>query len=296
MDPLTIRQLQGFVAAAEELHFGRAAVRMGISQPSLSQLIGRVEDVIDVKLFDRRPMVRLTEAGALLLPQVRNALQALDRGVQGVHELASGRTGHLRIRFAASVLTSPFPDILRKFRRQFPLVQVSLQKHSSASIKTDLNDDEIGVARYPPTQKPSNAITLVHEPFLIALPSEHKLLRRDHIDLAMLREESFIHFPRHEAPALHNEIQRACQAKGFTPRVVLEATEWLTIMGLVRSGLGIAFVPASFQSLQWSGAEYCSLNDGAPTSSVFIWHKPRKASPTTTHFMKAAIASAKSLA
>lgn len=287
MDPLTIRQLEGFVAAAEEMHFGRAAARLGISQPSLSQLIGRVEDVLAVKLFDRRPTIRLTEAGVLMLPQVREALQALEHGVQGIHELTSGRSGHLRIRFSASVLPSPFPDILRQFRRDFPLVKVTLVKRSSASIKQDLSDDEIGVGRYPPDHRPPHSVLLVDEPFVVALPSGHPLLNKSQIDLAQLRDEAFIHFPRHESPALHDEIQHACRAKGFTPRIVLEATEWLTIMGLVRSGLGLALVPASFESLHWGGAEYRPLAGDAPSSVVVAWHKPQTASPTTSHFMNA---------
>jgi len=282
---LTVRQLEAFVVTAEELHFGRASVRLEISQPSLSQLIGRIEETVGAELFQRRPRVRLTEAGLLLLPQVRGALQALERGVASVAELATGVAGTLTIRFTSSALVSPFPRILRRFRSRFPAIRVDLQKSSSASIAADLDVDEIGIARHPPHDLPPVFTSLVDEPFVLALPPEHPFVSRSCIALEALADEPFVHFPRHEAPALHEEIRRSCLAAGFELTVVLEATEWLTIVGLVRSGPGVAFVPASFQTLKWGGVEYRPLGPGAPTSSVVVRHRPHSTSPAVKHFM-----------
>jgi len=288
IESLTIRQLRALSVLDEERHFGRAAARLEISQPSLSQLVGRIEGVLGADLFVRRPRVTPTGAGDLFLPRVHEALARLAGGARDVDDLMEGRSGRLAIRFASSALVSPFPAVLRAFRQLHPGIRIDLLKGSSATILESLEGDEVGVVRRGPRGIPPGAVVLTDEPFVLALPHDDPLLDADVVDLARLRNQPFVHFPRRESPDLHDEIARVCSNAGFEIAVALEATEWLTILGLVGAGLGVALVPASFRTLRWGEVAYRPLGEGAPRSAVIASHRPDAASAALGLFMTTA--------
>lgn len=290
VDPesLTVRQLRGLIALDEERHFGRAADRLGTTQPSLSQMIGRLEDTVGAALFTRRPAIRPTHAGRRFLPEVNEALRHLERGLDEVRRAREGHTGRLVVSYASSAMVSPFPAILRAFRQKYPDVRVQLRRGSSASIPGSLEPDEhIGVARLRDPPEDLRAEVIIDEPFVVALPSDHALASRTRVEPGSLAGERIVHFPRAESPELHDDLVRTYLGAGVEPEVGLEAEEWIMVVGLVAAGLGIALVPASFADITWRGVVYRPISPAAPRSVVVVCHPSTAEAPVVREFMRA---------
>jgi DNA-binding transcriptional LysR family regulator len=278
-----LRHLRYFAAVAEELHFGRAAQRLGIAQPPLSQQIKSLETLIGYPLFERKPQVRLTPAGETLLEVTRRTLAQVEEGLDFTRRAGRGEAGKLTVGFAASILTTALPEILRTYREQYPGVELRLRELSSAAQTTALADGiiDVGFVR----EAVEHGADLICEPilreeFVAVLPPAHPLATRRQLPLNALAEEPFVHFPRIVAPALFDQIADACQRAGFRPRVVQEAQEWLTILGLVEAGLGVSLVPASFCRLQWGGVQYKPLSPPREFTDVFICWRAAPVMPT----------------
>lgn len=287
VDQLTGRQLQALAALDEERHFGRAAARLGVSQPSFSQLVRRVEDEIGTPLFTRRPRVAPTEAGERFIPQTHHALAALARGFDGVERLARGAAGRIDVTFASSAMLSPFPDVLRRFRAGCPDVDLRLRRGSSGSILETLGADaHVGVLRYGDGDpgRDFRCISLHAEPFVVALPAGDRREGRK-LALATLAADAFVSFPRVESPHVHDHLFDRCRAAGFEPRVTVEADDWLTILGLVDAGLGIALVPDGFRAISWGGVTYARLTSPAPESRVIACHRTTAEFPLVERFL-----------
>ena len=273
---LELRHLRYFVAVAEDLHFGRAARRLGLAQPPLSQQIGRLERLIGQQLFERKPAVKLTPAGEALLPIARTILEDVSAGVDAARRAGSGMLGSLTVGFASSVLLGAFPTAIRAYRDRHPAVELRLRELASAAQVDALRRGviDIGILREPVESDDCDSETLFTETFVVALPSEHPLADDGHVALAPLAHTPFVHFPRDVAPALYDRVLAMCVAAGFAPRIVQEAREWLTIVGLVDAGLGAAIVPSSFRSLRWGAVRYASIDGSVDTPVVIAWRKP----------------------
>lgn len=287
VDTLTGRQLAALEALDQERHFGRAAARLGVTQPSLSQLVARIEDELGTPLFTRRPRVAPTEAGERFLPQARHALRALERGVEDVERLARGAAGRLDISFASSAMLSPLPETLRRFRAARGDVDLRLRRGSSGSIlETLAPDGHVGVLRYDDGDPGDGFVhvTLHVEPFVVALPAGDTRGGRS-VRLDALADDAFVSFPHPESPNVHDHLFGRCRAAGFEPRVAVEADDWLTILGLVDAGFGVALVPDGFRTISWGGVTYARLAPPAPESRVIVCHRVTARSPLVARFL-----------
>ena len=259
---MELRHLRYFVAVAEELHFGRAAARLNMAQPPLSQQIRQLEKEIKVTLFARnKRSVALTEAGRVFLAETRRTLAQADRSVYVVQQAERGEIGRLVIGFISSATYSVFPDILRSFRMRYPKIEVMLDESTTERQLQALHDNkiDIGFLRAPIEDKSLNLITVVREPIVAAVTDFHPLAKAHAIELRLLAGEPFISLPRKLLPGYYDYIAQACRKAGFELRVSQEARQVHTIISLVAAGMGVALVPASLRKAQRKGVRFLDL-------------------------------------
>jgi DNA-binding transcriptional LysR family regulator len=286
-----LRHLRYFTVVAEELHFSRAAQRLGIAQPPLSQQIKSLEELIGHALFERKPKVRLTPAGEALLEVSRRVFAQMEEGLSAARRIGRGEEGKLTVGFAASLLTTTLPDVLRAYREQFPNVELHLRELSTAAQAEALADGtiDVGFVREAVGGHADLSCEAVgQEEFVAVLPDKHPYTMHQHLPLRTLKGEAFVHFPRTVAPSLYDQIMRMCQRAGFQPRVVQEAREWLTIVGLVEAGLGVSLVPASFRRLKWGNVQYKPLSPPRELTTIYTCWRPASTPPTATAFIEIA--------
>jgi DNA-binding transcriptional LysR family regulator len=286
---LPLPQLHAFVVLAEELHFGRAAARMGIAQPPLSQQIRRLEGKVGHALFSRAPgPVTLTPVGRELLPAARRALTDLANGLTAARAIGSGRAGRLRIGFAASLALTFLPGLLRTFRHQFPGVQLHIQEMTTTPQIAALHDEsiDIGLLREPPTDDTELGFrTLLREPFVAVLPSTHPLAAQRTVQLAQLADSPFVLLPREVGPPLHDQIIGLCTAAGFTPQTAQHAVEWQTVCALVEAGLGVSLAPASIRRIRLKGVAFRGIEPGTARTRVAVAWRKNDHNPLVTHLL-----------
>ncbi|MBF2026877.1 MAG: LysR family transcriptional regulator [Oscillatoriales cyanobacterium C42_A2020_001] len=284
---MELRHLHYFIAVAEELNFSRAAERLHMAQPPLSQQIRQLETELGFQLFHRtKRQVQLTEAGQTFLVEVQQVLQQLDHAVHVGRQASRGEVGQLAIGFVSSTAYNVLPPILQAFRRQVPNVTLELQELTTREQLQALVEGklDVGFAR-PPVEQPELATaTIFREPLMVALPDSHPLQKRDQVSVRSLANEPFILFPRVVAPGLYDPIISLCLQVGFSPQVVQEAIQMQTIVSLVAAEMGVAIVPLSLQNLQRQGVIYKPLQDSTPMVEVLmIWRK--YPSPTVQRFL-----------
>jgi DNA-binding transcriptional LysR family regulator len=268
---MELRQLRYFVAVAEELHFRRAAERLHISQPPLSQQIRSLEDELGFALLIRtRRRVQLTPAGEAFLRDARALLGELDGAVATARRIDAGQTGRLRVGFVGSALLSIVPGTVERFRASRPGVAIELRERSTVdqlrAVATGLVD--VGLVR-PPIDDDTGlrAETVLRERTVAALPAGHALATMSRVPLRRLADEPLVLFPRDQAPGFHDLLIGALADTGAGPRVIQYAPEMLTIIGLVAAGTGVSLVPASVSRLALDGVAYRPVT-GAPRSEL----------------------------
>lgn len=268
---IELRHLRYFVAVAEDLSFTRAAERINLAQPALSQQIRQLEDRIGARLFHRAPRVALTVAGAAFLVGARRVLADVQHAAETAARAAAAKPSTLRIGFASSAALTPFPTIVRQFAAIRRDMSVRLCEMHSAEQVDALRRGAIDVAvlREPILDSEITSDEFFREPFVLVLPSRHRLLRH-RSPLARCAEYPFIIFPRRVAPMLYDQIQTICLEAGFIPRVEHEAFEWHTIIALVAAGLGIAIAPASVAALHLSLTVLRPLPSAAGRAVLFL--------------------------
>jgi DNA-binding transcriptional LysR family regulator len=287
-----LRQLRYFVAVAEELHFRRAAARLHISQPPLSQQIAALETELGVILLARtRRRVALTPAGAAFLREARTILAGVDAAATTARAIDSGQEGVLRVSFVGSALLSIVPGIVQRFRAARPLVQIALRERPTSAqldaVRTQIAD--IGLVRPPVAPDPELVTELVlRERTVAALPSGHPLASLRRVPLRRLAAEPLVLFPRDQAPGYHDLLTARLAATGNVPRVVQDAPETITIIGLVAAGIGVSPVAASVANLALPGVVYRPLT-GAPDTELVAVRRADDESPLTHAFVAAAL-------
>ncbi|MGW0811695.1 LysR family transcriptional regulator [Streptomyces viridiviolaceus] len=286
---LPLPQLHAFVVLAEELHFGHAAARLGIAQPPLSQQIRRLEDKVGHALFSREPgRVTLTPAGRELLPAARRALTDLADGLAAARAIGSGRSGRLRIGFAASLALTVLPGLLRTFRQRFPGVDLDIREMTTAPQLAALQDKtiDIGLLREPPaTETELEFRTVLSEPFVAVLPAGHTLAARRTVHVAQLADSPFVLLPRAVGPRLHDQITGLCTAAGFTPQVAQHAVEWQTVCALVGTGLGVSLAPASIRRIRLKGVAFRGIEPSTARTRVAVAWRKNDPNPLVTHLL-----------
>ncbi len=285
---MELRQLRYFVAVAEELHFRRAAARLHISQPPLSQQIHALETELGCTLLERtRRRVELTPAGEAFLRDARAMLAELDVAVSTARAIDAGQSGVLRVSFVGSALLSIVPAAVQRFRRTRPGVEVELRERSTTeqlrSLSTGVVD--VGLVR-PPLQSDTglHLQEVMRERTIAAIPQDHELAALRRIPLKRLAAEPLVLFPRRQAPGFHDLLIGRLAATGTTPHVVQYAPEMMTIIGLVAAGIGVSPVPASMEHLAIDGVTYRPLS-GAPDSELVALTRAGEASPLAEAFV-----------
>ena len=269
---MDIRALRYFAAVAETGHMTRAAEQLGIQQPPLSLQIKALERELGVLLFRRHPRgVALTDAGRLFQAEALRMLQDMDAMKQRMTRVAKGQAGRLAVGFTSSAAAHRFmPDALREFRRAYPDVELQLREDNAAELTEALAAGRLhcGLLRVP-VARPEGLLfeTLLREPVLVAMPSDHRLARGRYKDsralpLARLCEEGIILVRRPGAPGLYADLLALCHAKGLRPRVVAEVDRMMTNLNLVAAGVGLSVVPASMHGVHAHAIAYARLADG----------------------------------
>jgi DNA-binding transcriptional LysR family regulator len=263
---LELRQLRYFVAVAEEMHFGRAAQRLHMTQPPLSQSIQALEAVLGTPLFARTSRsVTLTPAGAALLPHVRQLLQDAQALPDLARRAAAGESGRLALAFVSTADYSVLPSFLHRFRAAYPQVQIELREATSDLQLEALEQGQIDVGLLIPPLPDRLKDLLAYrcvlsEPLVLAAPENAAALRADGpLPLQAVADLPLIIFPRRIAPAFHDAILGCFRDAGLTPRIGQEAIQMQTIVGLVSAGMGIAVVPQSVSNLKRPGVAYRAL-------------------------------------
>jgi DNA-binding transcriptional LysR family regulator len=274
---------------AEELHFGRAAVRLHMTQPPLTQAIQSLEAELGVRLFDRtRRSVALTAAGEALLQQARKLLAAAEALPAQVRAAAQGFSGRLRLAFVSSVAYGPLPGWLRGFREQCPEVQLQLREATLDVQLEAFEADEIdaGFVLHAPGAAPPGfaAWTALHEPLVLALPEEHPLATARTPVLRKVLAEPIVIFPRAISPSLFDAVLAFYRGHGVAPRIAQEAIQMQTIVNLVSVGMGVAWVPLAVTQLQRPGIVYRRFPaSGLACETSLLWREP--AAPVVSRFV-----------
>jgi len=285
---IELRHLRYFLVVAEELHFSRAAERLHIAQPPLSQMIRRLEHELGVTLFHRtRRHVALTEAGVVFREEAKRTLAQAEHAIRGVRRANKGELGRLVVGFIGSAVYSVLPPIVRRFREQYPDVDLTLQELSTVQQMRALRDGSLQVGFLRPF-KPELQLkckVVLREPLVIALPERHRLSRHRKLAMRLLADEPFIVFPRSLAPELYDQVISLCQRARFTPRIVQEAMQLPTVVSLVAAGIGVAVIPASLQNIGRTGVSYRAIRETTPKAELAVAWQPERLSPLTQSFL-----------
>lgn len=262
------RQLQQFIAVAEELNYRRAAERLHMSQPPLTQAIRRLEQAVGVELLERnRNAVRLTAAGAVLLEEARRITALAQAAIDATRRAAGGERGTLRFAFVASAALGHVPSVVRAFRAQYPGVRLELRTGTTTGQIENLRAQRIDAGLLVPPLRDAPDIevqTLWRERLLAALPAAHPLADAPSIALARLAGEPFVLFPLAQGPAFLGAILSACLRVGFFPRVVQEAPQLQTVVALVACGLGVSIVPEAMRAIRHEAVRFVALEGDDP--------------------------------
>lgn len=285
---MDLRHLRYFIAVAEELHFTRAAERLHIAQPPLSKQIRQLEEEIGVALFQRtRRHIELTHAGRLFLEKSRQILQATDSAIVETQRAQRGEIGKLAVGFFEHMSYTLLPPILRAYRERYPNVEVQLRWFPVIGQVDALLRGDIDISFVRPVSN-FDEITkesLLEESFVLAVPGNHHFAARRAVAVAECADESFIIFTQRLAPDFHGTITRICAVAGFVPKIASEVGQVYTMLGLVSSGAGIAFVPASVQRVRFDNVAYVPLRCKQPKIEVFLAWKRGNSSPLLTAFV-----------
>src|SRR5437763_1927148 len=258
---IELRLWRQFAAVAAELHFGRAARSLHMTQPPLTQAIAQLERLLGLRLFERsRRSVHLTAAGEVLLPQARELLARARALPMQARAVAGGELGRLRIAFVSTVGFALLPQWLRAFGARHPQVQMELIE-ATGDVQLEAfarGEIDAGFMLHSPGFAPRDLShrRVAHEPLVLALPEAHPLASAARLPLAQVLAEALVIFPRRIVPSLHDAVLGMYHGAGREPRIVQEAIQMQTIVNLVSAGLGLAWVPESVRQFQRSGVVY----------------------------------------
>ncbi len=276
---MELRHIRYFLAVAEESNFTRAAAKIGIGQPPLSQQIKDLEVELDVQLFRRVPHgAELTAAGAAFLLEARAMMALAERARVSAQRAARGDSGRLRVGFTASAaFNAMVPTTIRGFGRAYPDVALTLEEANTARLLERLVSGELDAAFLRPddeTYKDLRLRKLVEEQMLLVVPSNHPLAKSRSLMLADIASDRFILFPRAVGPRLHDSITSACRAAGFEPVLGQEVPQIPSIINLVAAEAGVSVVPSSLAKIRVDGVVYIPIRGAAPTACLALaWRR-----------------------
>ena len=288
---MELRHLRYFVAVAEELHFTRAAERLHIGQPPLSQQIQALEAELGARLFERsKRWVRLTEAGRLFLDDARRILALAEQAAVTARRAQRGEAGELRIGFTFSTPFTPlFATVINRYRKLFPLVSLTLHEMATLPQIEAIGQRtlDLGFVRPPEVAIPDSvALSILRkDPLLLVLPSAHPLAGQAEIAIRDLAGQAFVMYPKDAGTGIYPQIFRLCRAAGFVPHIAQEAGEASTIIGLVAAGCGISVLPASFDRIRMDGVCYRPIADPEASTSLLLARRQGQSTPLIDAFV-----------
>ncbi len=270
---MELRHLRYFVAVAEEKNFTRAAERLGMQQPPLSQQIRALEQELGFDLFRRHPKgVDLSIGGSVFLDEARSILENVGRGAARAARAANGIEGNISVGFTSSAAAHPLiPQIVRAYRAARPGVTLNFQEGNAHELTTAVAAGKLNVAFLRrPVVAPVGLVfhRLLEEEMLLVLPMGHRLLKKcdgsrmPAISLKSLRDEQFILVRKHGAPGMYSNLIDACVRAGFTPNITIEVDRMLSNISLVAAGVGVSAVPASMKGFHDGSVVYCHIREG----------------------------------
>ena len=287
---MDLRHLRYFIAVAEELHFTRAAQRIGIAQPPLTVQIKALEKELGVQLFNRQSgRVSLTEPGRVYLVEARAVLEQVRRANLRCQQSAQGVIGRLSVGFTESAsFRREVTDALHRYRSLYPQVELALEESRTGPLVESVREGRVDLAfvRLPIDRHPEIRFSLVcTEAMVVVLPSGHRLAGRTSLRLEDLSGEPFVLYPRATRSGLPEMIVSACEARGFSPRVVQETPQISSTINLVASALGISIVPGCMQKSRSEGVCYIALVDCEVVASIGLVHRAEASSPLVRNLL-----------
>ncbi len=289
---IELRHLRYFVAVAEELHFGRAADRLHLAQPPLSQQIRRLEDLLGYALFTRTSRtVHLTAAGGTFLERARRTLRTMANDIEETRSVGRGEVGSLHIGFVGSGMLATLPTIFRQYREAHPGVRLHLHESFTAKVTEGLESRQldVGVLRDADPMKGMEVRTIYSEPFVAVLPATHRRALQRSISPAALRNEPFVFYPRSAGARAFEKPLRICEEHGFRPQIVQEASHWLTILRLIGAGLGVSIAPACVRRIASPDVVCLRLTGSLATSTIELAYPTGEARPMVEQFARIAM-------
>lgn len=299
-EQMELRHLRYFIAVAEEQHVTRAAERLGIQQPPLSQQIRALEEELEVQLFRRKPRgVELTDAGHSFFEDARAILASIDHAIATAQRTARGEQGKIVVGFTMTASLNPFvPATVRAFQQVYPDVSVVLDERSTEELAKEIEAEKIDVAFVRADVSDILGVTtniVLKEKLIAAVPTGHRITRARRNSSAPMRLSAFagehlILYKRRagigQHDALYNTIVTACQREGFTPLIAQEAPQIVSTLNLVAAGLGVTIVPDSLRNLQLPGVTFVDLASPHLASTIYLAFRTSGVSATARNFVQ----------
>jgi DNA-binding transcriptional LysR family regulator len=285
---MELRQLRYFVAVAEELHFGRAAARLHMSQPPLSAQVRKLENTIGVRLLERSTRrIALTSAGELFYRRAREILNSADAAGEEAREADAGRRGRLRIGFVGSANFTVLPLAVRTFRQARPKVELRLEPLTSSEQVEALHADalDVGLVRLPALGTGLHLETILTEAMVVAVPDNHTLSTRASIKAEDLVGQPMVLFPYQPMPGFVSQVLDIFASLEATPHIVQQAVHHETILGLVAADVGLSILPASATYAPAGGVRFLDI-DPSPRSELAIATRPDRVLPAIRFFVE----------
>jgi DNA-binding transcriptional LysR family regulator len=275
-----LSQLRCFVTVAEEMHFGRAAARLNMTQPPLSRQIQVLEHIVEAKLLDRTSRsVRLTAAGRSFLPEANRILKLAESASQAARRIAMGKTGSIKIGFTAAAAYGFLPELIAACRTRLPEVDFSLKEMVSSDQLEALVSGQIdaGLLRPPVARSELVSARVVAEPLLVAAPDGHPFAAAKSVFLKDLDGQPFVMYSPYESRYFYDLLVTQFTRADILPRYVQHLSQIHSILAMVRAGLGLAIVPAAAAGLNFSGVQLRPLRLGAPEPApvelFMVWRR-----------------------
>lgn len=285
------RRLRSFITLAEELHFGRAAVRSNITQPALSQQLRQLEEELQVELVHRtKRMVSLTRAGEAFLIEARKIVGNMDHAIHLAREIGSGLSGQLIVGATAPALYIGLPAIIKRYKQVMPGMQVLVREMTTTEQEGALRsgDIDIGICHPPLDDASLMCVDIARLPFDIVMSESNPLAAKRTLRLRDLANESFIVFARAIAPNMYDRVIAMCQEQGFSPKVILEASPAQSIVGLAACGVGIGLIASELQHFAQPMAVFRNLTGPAPMLTLGASYSSESASIAIQNFVSVA--------
>lgn len=288
-ESIDLRQLRYFLAVSEELNFGRAALRLHISQPPLSRQIHQLEDQLGVKLFLRgKTGVALTEAGAAFLPEVRRTLAQVDKAIAAARAARGTEGGQFVVGYTTVFDRSAIPDVSDALRQRFPNTRIVTKGKHSISLVRDVRNGAMDAAFIGLHTEAQGLVveTIFEEPFVVALPAGHRLAQKRKLGFDDLRGEPMFWFERRLNPGFYDYCQAFFEQIGFRPNAIPEPPDHHILLGLIAEEQGIALIPASLRKVRRHGVVFRSLKEEGLSMGIAVAYSERNPSPVLPPFLE----------